>query len=334
MKALVLVSGGLDSLLAAQLIKEQGIEIIALHFNIAFCSRKQETSYGCPDSVRKTADYLGVEVKIVDIADDFLVLLKNPAHGYGSNMNPCIDCKILMLRKCKQYLQELDAAFVVTGEVLGQRPMSQHRKALLTIEKESGLDGLILRPLSAKLLGETIVEKEGWVNRNLLLNFNGRGRRPQMDLAGHFGMDDYANPAGGCLLTDQGFSGRLKDLMAHNQLNRLNLELLKSGRHFRLSGEAKLVVGRDQKEGERLLSLALEGDYIFMPPLDIAGATALGRGVFSDSLIKLSCSIVSRYFDLSGKKSAEVVYKIFPKEEEKRLNVEVFADSGILEFRI
>lgn len=334
MRAIALISGGLDSLLAARLIKEQGIEIIALYFNIPFYSRKKESIYGCPDSVKKIGDYLGVELRVMNIAEDFLSVLRQPRHGYGSNINPCIDCKILMLRKCKEYMQDFGASFVVTGEVLGQRPMSQHRETLATIEKDSSLEGLILRPLSAKLLEETTLEKEGWVHRDKLLDFNGRGRRPQMDLAEHFGFKDYSNPAGGCLLTDPLFSKRVKDLIEHKNLNLGNVELLKVGRHFRLSKQAKLVVGRDEEEDERLLGLAIQGDYIFLPPGDIAGATALGRGSFNQELIELSCCILSRYFDLFEKTTAEIVYTIFPDKQEHALTVSVMKDEESDRLRI
>jgi len=334
LKTIALVSGGLDSLLAAKLVKDQGIEVFALHFNIPFCSRKFTGAYGCADSVKKTADYLGVELRVIDIADEFLPILEKPSFGYGANVNPCIDCKILMLRKCKEYLEELGASFVVTGEVLGQRPMSQHRKALVTIEKESGLDGLVVRPLSARLLEETIPEKEGWLDRQRLLDFNGRGRRPQMALAKNFGFTDYSTPAGGCLLTDPEFAKRIKDLMSHKELDLNNVELLKTGRHFRVSSNAKLVVARDEKEGERLLGLALRGDHFFLPPEDVAGATALGRGVFDDALIKLSASIVGRYFDLFGKTDADIVHSIFLGQEKRNISVSVMQEEELVKLRI
>ncbi|MDD5730063.1 MAG: hypothetical protein PHN57_02930 [Candidatus Omnitrophica bacterium] len=334
MKALALISGGLDSLLAARLVKDQGIGIIALNFHMPFCSREEKFSYGCPDSVRAVADYLGVELKVINIVDEFLSVLENPGHGYGANLNPCIDCKILMLRKCKELLEEFGAGFVVTGEVLGQRPMSQHRQALVTIEKESGIEGLILRPLCAKLLEETIPEKNKWVDRVRLLDLNGRSRKPQMQLARDFGFHDYANPAGGCLLTDPRFAIRVKDLISHKELDAGNVELLKVGRHFRVSDRAKLVVGRDEKENERLLGLARRGDFIFMPPDDVAGATALGRGAFNDELIRGACAITGRYFDRGGNPDAEISYKIFPDEREYRLTVPVMREEDIVKLRI
>ncbi len=334
MKAIALISGGLDSILAARLIKEQGVTVIALHFYLPFCSRQPEPAYGCSDGVKKASEQLGIELKIANVSNEFLPVLKSPRYGYGSHINPCIDCKILMLRQAKASMAGWGADFVITGEVLGQRPMSQHKQALAAIEKGAGLEGLIVRPLSAKLLPETVPEKEGWLCREKLLDFNGRGRRRQMDLARDLGIQDYANPAGGCLLTDPFFSNRIKDLIAHRELELHNVELLKAGRHFRLSEGAKLVVGRDEKENQRLLGLAMQGDYLFMPPDDVAGATALGRGTFDDALLSLAGSITSRYFDLDGKALARVICKKFPAPGTKELEVEVFTDSRLSAIRI
>ena len=295
MKAIALISGGLDSALACRLIQAQGIEMIPLSFKIPFCKKKE-------------ADPFPSDLKIIDISRDFLDLLIKPRYGFGSNMNPCIDCKIFMLTRARELMKEWNATFVVTGEVLGQRPMSQHRQALEIIEKRSGLEGLVLRPLSARLLKETIPEKEGWVDRNRLLDFSGRTRKPQMKLADEFKIKEYPNPAGGCLLTDPEFSKRLKELIEHRELSLENIELLKVGRHFRISPETKLAVGRNEKENEQLANLAKGNDYLFMPR-DIAGPTALGRGKFNDDLIKLAANITCRYCDLDGKMEADIIYK-------------------------
>ncbi len=332
MKAFALISGGLDSTLAAKMIKEQGIEIIALYFKIPVVNNDTNKSCGSHSKISEMAKNLGLEFKIINLTDDFLEIIKNPKYGFGSNMNPCIDCKILMLRRAKELMQRLDAAFIVTGEVLGQRPMSQHKQALYTIAKRAGLEGLVLRPLSAKLLAQTIPEKEGWVDRQKLLSFNGRTRRPQMDLAERFNIKDYSNPAGGCLLTDPQFAKRINDLIEHGVLNLDNIELLKIGRHFRLSANTKLVVGRNEKENERLLNLIKENDYLFMPN-QIAGPTALGRGSFNDEVIKLSCRIVCRYCDLDGQISAGIVYKRVP-EQDKKLEVMAIENNQLLSFRI
>jgi len=324
-KAIALISGGLDSILAARLIKEQGIEIIPLYFKIPFCQREKKNK----DRGRWVADNLGVELKSVDIGKDFLPLLTQPKHGFGANLNPCIDCKILMLKKSKEMMPGLDAAFVVSGEVLGQRPMSQYRRALETIEKESGLEGLVLRPLSAKLLSETIPEREGWVKRNHLLDFQGRSRRPQRELAVKFKIKDYPNAAGGCLLTDSEFTRRLKDLIAHQGLSLQNIELLKIGRHFRLGPETKLVVGRNEEENEELANLAKENDYFFSPDEKIAGPISLGRGRFDGDLIKLASSIALRYCDLNGQTHSEIIYRRLPQAEEKRIEMSAILENEL-----
>jgi tRNA U34 2-thiouridine synthase MnmA/TrmU len=334
MKAIALISGVLDSLLAARVIQGQGIEVIPLYFKIPFCQDRNNKLTHSPDNALQAARDLNLTLKVVDISEEFLGLLTKPKHGFGSLMNPCIDCKILMLIKAKGLLGEWGAQFVITGEVLGQRPMSQHKKALQIIEKESGLEGLVLRPLSAKLLPETTPEKSGWVKRDKLLSFSGRRRRPQMSLALEFMISEYANPAGGCLLTDPEFTRRLNDLMAHQELKIEDIELLKLGRHFRISEEAKLVVGRDELENLELTRLARAGDYLFMPTENMAGPTSLGRGKFSPELIGISCGITCRYCDLNGKSEAEIIYRKVPAEEDNILSVACAEDKYFLPLRV
>jgi len=322
MKAIALISGGLDSTLAAKLIKEQGIEVIGLRFKIPFCPPRN-----------KDFSDIGIDIREANISDGFLEMMKNPRYGYGSQMNPCIDCKILMLCKAKEFMEQYGAKFIITGEVLGQRPMSQHKQALLNIAKRAGLEGLVLRPLSARLLPETIPEKEGWVKRDNLLSFSGRGRKQQIGLARIFGIKEYAQPAGGCLLTDPEFSKRFKDLVSHEGLNQNNVELLKLGRHFRFSERAKLIVGRNEKENARLADLAGENDYLFMP-YEIAGPTALGRGVFTDELVKLSCSITCRYCDLNGNTNIDIVYRRMSEKENKVLRISPIEETKLSSLRI
>ena len=301
-RALALISGGLDSLLAAKLICDQGCEVIGLHFKIPFCKI----------NIKKSFPKIGIKIIEVDLGQEFLALIRQPHYGFGSNMNPCIDCKILMFSRAKELMSELGARFIVTGEVLGQRPMSQNKQALKLIRHRSGLDDLLLRPLSAQFFPPSLAEKEGWVKREKLLNFNGRLRTPQMRLAKDFGFNDYATPAGGCLLTDPGFSKRLLELMAHNELNLENLELLKVGRHFRLGEGTRLVVGRDEVENNRLAQLARPGDYLFSPQRDLPGPTALARGLINRELIILSSQIISSYTDAGGLKKMEVFYRQAP----------------------
>ena len=298
-KAISLVSGGLDSLLATKVMLEQGIDVVAVNFLGPFCLCNRGS--GCRHEAKHLSDTLGIELKLISAFEEYMEIVKHPKFGYGSNLNPCIDCRILMLNKTKEFMKEIGASFIVTGEVLGQRPMSQHRQALKLIEKESGLEGLILRPLSAQLLDETIPEKKGWVSREMLLDIDGRSRKPQMALAKKFGLNDYPCPAGGCLLTDSGFSRRMKDLLEHSDgaVFKINdIEILKIGRHFRLGPENKLIVGRNEQENKRLLDLAIGTDYIF-EPVGINGPIAIGRGKFSSAdVFGLASQIVSRYCDV------------------------------------
>jgi tRNA U34 2-thiouridine synthase MnmA/TrmU len=313
MKAIALLSGGLDSTLAAKVIKDQGIEVVGAHFHTSFGLKEKDAAGGAIDRVAQAAQNIGIPLTTLDISEDFLALLKKPKHGFGSNMNPCIDCKILMLAKTRQLMSAWGASFVITGEVLGQRPMSQHRRALGIIEKESGLEGLLVRPLSAKLLDETIPEREGWVSRQRLLNFSGRTRKPQTALAKSFNISNYPCSAGGCLLTDIEFSKRLKDLMSREQPTIQGIALLKLGRHFRLADKTRLVVGRNEKENLKLVELAQAGDYL-IEPQESAGPTSLGRGEFNQELIDLACRITCFYCDRSpGEETTEIIYKKVPE---------------------
>ncbi|MDD5166535.1 MAG: 7-cyano-7-deazaguanine synthase [Candidatus Omnitrophica bacterium] len=330
MRAIALISGGLDSRLAAKFVKEEGVDIIPLNFRIPFCHRERN-NYTLADEIRKD---LGTELKKINLAEDFLEIVKNPKHGYGSNINPCIDCKILMLHKAGELMQGLNAKFIITGEVLGQRPMSQHRDALKIIEKESGLEGLVLRPLSAKLLEETVPERENWINRNRLLSFSGRTRKPQIELAKNLDIQNYPNAGGGCLLTDPEFSKRLKELIAHRELSIDNVALLKVGRHFRISDSAKLIVGRDEQENKELEDLARADDYLFFPGEDLAGPTALGRGEYNDELIELSCRLTSSYCDLNGQAKARIFYRKIPENKIEVSEVLPLDDAVLVNNRI
>ena len=294
MKAISLVSGGLDGTLAAKLIQDQGVEVIPIHFRIPFCHNKEHDSTGI---LANPMTLLGMDVRMVELGEVFLDLIRRPRHGFGSHMNPCIDCKILMLSKAREMLAEYDAKFIVTGEVVGQRPMSQHKQALLTIAKRAGLEGLVVRPLSARLLPETIPEREGWLKREALLDLSGRGRKAQLALAKQLGVHDYPQPAGGCLLTDPNFARRLKDVVEQGDFDLDDVALLKIGRHFRLGRHAKLAVGRNERENQQLERVMKPGDRLFSPQL-LAGPTALGRGVFDNALDELSMRIVAAYCDV------------------------------------
>lgn len=285
---MVLLSGGLDSALALRLLMEQGIEVIGVHFVSPF--------FRSPWAVEIAREW-GVPLLEVDITDEILELLKAPPHGFGSQMNPCIDCHALMLRRARELMGKIGADFVATGEVLDERPMSQNKGALRIVEKESGLEGLLLRPLSAKLLPPTIPEKEGWVDREKLLDIRGRSRKKQMELAERFGIRDYPSPAGGCLLTDPQFAKRLKDLMENEGLKKEDVQLLKLGRHFRLRKGVKLVVGRNKGENEKLREFFRDGD-VSLSPLSHRGPDALLRGEVGEADLELAGRIIARYSDL------------------------------------
>jgi tRNA U34 2-thiouridine synthase MnmA/TrmU len=332
MKAIALLSGGLDSTLAAKVVMEQGVELEALNFLTVFCTctNRGET---CLAS-QKAVNALGIPLKVFNVSDEYLNVVKHPKHGYGSNMNPCIDCRIFMLKKAKVYMEEAGASFIVTGEVLGQRPMSQRRDAMRLIEKEAGLEGYILRPLSAKFLPVTIPEKEGWINRETLPEFQGRSRKPQIKLADHYGIRDYPCPAGGCLLTDPQFANRMKDLMLSNPKFSLNdVHLLKIGRHFRLSHNLKLVVGRNEEDNKKIQTFTQEGD-ILLKALHIPGPLSLLRGEPNGIEIEKAASITVRYGKAKDLKRVEVLYKKGNEDSYRSISVTSIPDEKIRDLMI
>jgi tRNA-specific 2-thiouridylase len=288
MKAISVFSGGLDSMLAAELIRAQGVDVLALFF---------ETPFFTSDRAMVSARSIDLPFKVVNITQRHLEVVKHPKHGYGGNMNPCIDCHALMFRIAGEMLESEGAAFVFSGEVMGQRPMSQNKKALALVAKESGLNGLLLRPLSAKCLPPTIPEKEGWVTRENLKGFQGRSRKPQMSMAADLKMNDYPAPAGGCLLTEKGFSRRLKDLLTSNPEVLVNqLESLKLGRHFRLNDHVKIVVGRNKRENEKLRKLTVKEDII-LNTVTVPGPAVLMSGDLLSEAIDQAVQITLSYSD-------------------------------------
>lgn len=307
-KALVLLSGGLDSVLATKLMLNQGIQIEVVNFITVFCTC---TRKGCRNEARRVADELGVKLHMMNVSEEYLAIVKNPKHGYGKNMNPCIDCRIFMFKKAKELMAEIGASFIVTGEVLGERPMSQRRDAIAIIERESGLQGLVLRPLSAKFFEPTLPEKEGIVKREELLDIKGRSRKPQIALAKELGIENYLCPAGGCLLTDPGFARRMKDLINHDELDLEAVKLLKAGRHFRFNG-AKIVIGRDEKDNEHILDLAQSGDII-LKIKDIEGPITLIRGTSTLALaIEAAAGLTGGYTKAKERELVTAEYTIFP----------------------
>jgi hypothetical protein len=327
--ALVLYSGGLDSTLAIKIVAQQGVKVIALHFLTPF-------SQSAPEQIEKLAkqvkDELGAELKIISLGEEFLEIVKHPKFGYGKNLNPCIDCKILMLNRAKQLMRELGASFIVTGEVLGQRPKSQHKDTLRLIEKQAGLEGLLLRPLSAKLLPPTAPEVNGWVKREQLFDFNGRGRTPQMKLAESLGIKEYAWPAGGCLLTIPSFCTRIKDSLEHNELTCDNVILLHLGRHFRLSPAFKLIVGKDEEQNLKLLKLAKERDII-LEPQELPGPTAIGKGICENGIEMLASRIIARYTE-AGAKSVKILIKDIFQNKEKIVSADSIEENHLKELLV
>jgi hypothetical protein len=290
-KAVALLSGGLDSALAIYLVKRQGIDVVAVHFTSFFSPLASGTE---ESPVTKLARQLDVPLRLLTKGDDFLQLLRRPRYGYGKNLNPCIDCRIYTFVKAKEMMEEIGASFIVTGEVVGQRPMSQRRNAIRLIDKQSGCGGLVLRPLSAKLLPATQAEETGIVDREQLLDVAGRGRKVQLRMAAELGISGYSPPAGGCLLTDKGFSGRVRDLLAHTEeVSPSDLELLHIGRHLRIRSGLKIVIGRNETENQRIERLAAVGSLF--SPVDFPGPLVLAVGGLQPEEEALVGGVLRRY---------------------------------------
>jgi len=291
-KALGLLSGGLDSILATELIRKQDIEVVAFNVKTPFCIYKKDGT----SEATEAANQLKVPLKVVSVEKDYLQMLRKPKHGYGKNMNPCIDCKIFMIKKAKKYAKEIGADFIFTGEVLGERPKSQHYPALRLIEEEAGLKGKLLRPLSAKLLPETAAEKKGLVDRTKLLSIQGRSRKPQFQLAKEFGIKSYPSPAGGCLLTCEEYSKKLRDLFANKKrVSMADVALLRVGRHFRL-GKNKIIVGRNEAENKFLAAQKTPSEYYFELP-DIVGPITILQGPKTKKAIETAAKLTAYYSD-------------------------------------
>jgi tRNA-uridine 2-sulfurtransferase len=299
-KAIGLFSGGLDSILAVKLIQELGIDVTGIHFITPFFSKKEGK-----DHIKKVADELGFKLKVITLGEGYVAMVKQPKFGYGKNINPCIDCKIFMFNQAKAMMEEMKADFVFTGEVLGERPMSQTFQSLKLIEKEVGLTGRLFRPLSAKLLEPTIPEKEGIFNQAQLLEIRGRSRKPQIALAQKFGITKYPAPAGGCLLTDIHYAERLKDAFSNNEFSLNDVELLKHGRHFRLPSLAKVVVGRNEPENKALAELVKKQDLAFTPT-KVMGPLVILRNYRDNQDIEIAAGICARYSDGQNQPLVEI----------------------------
>ena len=313
-KALVLFSGGLDSTLSALLLKEQGIYVKALYFYTGFCTTEFKRRLGVAkeNPALKSASQIGIPIDIVDISDEYYKVVLNPKFGYGKNVNPCVDCRILMLKKAKEIMEREGYHFVATGEVLGQRPMSQTRQKLEIIEKESGLEGYLLRPLSAKLLPPTIPERMGWVNRDLLMDIKGRSRKKQIELAKRYSIE-YQQPAGGCCyLTDENYAYRFREAInVEISLSREDLFLLAVGRHFRLPSGVKVILARN--EGEVKFLKGFKNRYIHTYRKDGKGTFAIIKGKPTQEDLQTIGSLVAYY---SKREPCDVVIRMGDEEIE------------------
>jgi len=303
MKALALFSGGLDSMISIKLLTDQGVEVTALHIDIGFGGKDDKS-----EILKSRANMVGADLEIVNSREQFVQeILFNPKYGYGKNFNPCIDCHGNMFRIAKALLQKHNASFIITGEVIGQRPMSQRSEAIKNVTKLAGDEegGLILRPMSAKLMTPTIAEKNGWVDREKLLDIEGRSREVQLRLAKEYGFEEYESPGGGCLLTESAFEKKIRDIMEHDKFTVEDIDLLKAGRHLRLTDGAKLVIGRDQEDNQRLQKIE-NSKYIFARAKDISGPISLLSKDASNKDKELAAKLILTYTKTSPEDEGSV----------------------------
>ncbi|MEM7079567.1 MAG: tRNA (5-methylaminomethyl-2-thiouridylate)-methyltransferase [Pseudomonadota bacterium] len=321
-RAVALISGGLDSMLAARVIMDQGVHVEGVNFFTGFCVeghthaiRKKKQAKPKRNNALWVAEQLGIKLHIVDVIDEYKDVLLNPKHGYGQHLNPCLDCKVFMVRKALawSFMEENGFDFIITGEVMGQRPKSQRKETLPLIAKESGADDLLVRPLSARHLPETLPEREGWIDRERLYNFHGRNRKPQIELARQFGFDDWAQPAGGCcFLTNAAYTTKLADLWQARGAREYELDdimLLKVGRHLRPAPHFKMIIGRE--EGENRYLEGYRKQFLSIQPVSHMGPLALIDGSANATDVTQAARILGRYSQ--GREAAQVEVQIrFP----------------------
>lgn len=328
-KALALISGGLDSMLAAKVVQAQGVHVEGINFFTGFCVeghthaiRKKDRAKPKRNNALWVAEQLGIKLHILDIIEEYKQVVINPRHGYGAHLNPCLDCKIFMVSKAKRWIEENGFDFIVTGEVIGQRPKSQRKKTMPIVARESGADDLLLRPLCAKNLPPTLPEREGWVNRAQLLDFSGRSRKPQMALAEEFGLEDYAQPAGGCcFLTDERYSEKLADLWRARGKRDYELDdimLLKVGRHMRPRPHFKMIIARE--EGESLFLQGYRNSFIHMSTVSHSGPLVLIDGAPSEEDLKLAARLTARFSQ--GRDAECVTIRVVCEDRETLLTVD------------
>ena len=338
-KALALISGGLDSLLAAKCIQDQGIHVEGINFYTGFCVeghthaiRKKDQTKMKRNNALWVAETLNMPLHIVDVVEEYKQVVYQPKYGYGKNLNPCIDCKVFMVTKAYEWIKENGFDFIITGEVIGQRPKSQRRDTMNVVKKHSGATDLLLRPLSAKFFEPTHPERMGWVDREKLLNIHGRGRHRQIQMAKELGFTDYAQPAGGCcFLTDKYYSAKLLDLWQANQHKQYELDdimLLKIGRHLRPKPHFKLIIGRE--EGENNFLSGYRKQFISMMPQNTIGPFALIDGTLVDETdFILAARILSRFCKPSQDSETEIAFTLLSGEK-RILNVTPFKNEDIL----
>lgn len=339
-KAVALISGGLDSMLAVRVIQDQGIHVEGINFFTGFCVeghthaiRRQDRERARPkrNNALWVAEQLGIKLHIIDVIEEYKDVVLNPKHGYGSNMNPCLDCKGFMVRKAREWMEENGFDFIITGEVVGQRPMSQRRDTMPVVARESGANDRLLRPLSAQLLPPTLPEREGWVQREQLLAFNGRNRKPQIELASRYGLHDYAQPAGGCcFLTNEQYTAKIADLWTSRGRRDYEFDdimLLKVGRHLRPRPHFKLIVGRE--EGENKFLEGYRKRFVSFRALSHTGPLALLDGTAqNDDDLRLAASLVARFGQ--GRDAEHVQMEIVDTDGATRLlDVRPLAQSDI-----
>lgn len=301
-----MVSSGLDSLLAAKMMKDMGFDVVGLHAVFRYDPYMPEDA---TDRMKRLFQPIGIDLNLVDYSSEFLPVLLDPPHGYGSCINPCIDCKVFIFRKARELMESVGASFVFTGEVLGQRPMTQKRNMMKHIERAAGLEGLVLRPLCAKHLEPTIPEEEGWVDRNQLLDIIGRGRKRQLAMVEAYGIHEFEPPAGGCILTTPQYADRARVMMQHfrkEDLTVAHFQLLRLGRHLWPKPGLQVIVGRDETDNSMLESFG-SGRWRF-EALDDPGPLVLAVGIRSEDDIKLVAGIAARYCK-PGKETIQVSYQ-------------------------
>lgn len=324
-KALAMVSGGLDSILAAKLIKDQGIEVIGICFKSHFFNE---------ENAKNMVRQIDIPLEVIDFSEEHFKMVKKPKNGYGKNMNPCIDCHAMMMRYCGELLEKFNADFIITGEVLNQRPMSQNRSALDKVKNESGIGAKILRPLCAKTLPPTEMEEKGLVNRENLLDIQGRNRKVQMELAKQWNIVEYPSPAGGCKLTEPNYSRRLKDILeSQGDASNRELELLKIGRHFRIGTNSKIISTRTADEAEIIKNLLIKNDTIFLAS-DFKGSMVVIVGEPTEDDIELAAKVTARYSKGKDEEFVTVKYGKYGKPSNNIIEVKTVNDSELEKYII